>query len=451
MKLRMSECFNRWFLMAGLLIPSVCLWDARAAQTAAANASDFLNSIGACSAVSRRGESLAKTIEAVKHLGLRWIRTGYESGIPIADLLELHRQTGIRFSYGLMSGGTNLTRLLEGARQLASAGALIAMEGNNEPNNWGVRYAGERGGRTNSWLSVANLQRDLYRAVKSDPELKDYPVWNISEGGAETDNVGLQFLTIPERADALMPVGTAFADYANCHNYMTHPGWPGLHDNQTWIAADPSSTCRVDGLFGNYGKTWRKHYAGYAQVQLDGLPRVTTETGVTIEGPITEQVQACLYLSAYLDQFKRGWKHTAIYLLRDRTDEAGNQTFGFYRPDYTPRLAATFLHNLTTILADPGLPNRAGKLNYSIPNQPPTVHDLLLQKADGTFDLVVWAERFTGGSESISVQLGREAVSVRLFDPTIGISPIDTLGNVDSISQSLANHPVVVEVSGPPR
>jgi hypothetical protein len=45
-----------------------------------------------------------------------------------------------------------------------------------------------------------------------------------------------------------------------------HPGWPGLHDNQTWIAADPSSTCRVDGLFGNYGKTWRKHYAGYAQV-----------------------------------------------------------------------------------------------------------------------------------------------------------------------------------------
>ena len=187
------------------------------------------------------------------------------------------------------------------------------------------------------------------------------------------------------------------------------------------------------------------------KLQLDALPRVTTETGVTIEGAITEQVQACLYLSVYLDQFKRKWKHTAIYLLRDRTDEAGNQTFGFFRPDYTPRLAATYLHNLTTTLADPGLPKRAGKLNYSIPNQPPTVHDLLLQKADGTFDLVVWAERFTGGSESISLQLEREAVSVRVFDPTIGISPVETLRNVDSISLSLANHPVVVEVSGPPR
>jgi hypothetical protein len=165
------RCVSRWLVMAGLFMPGAGLWAARAAGTAAVRADDFLNSIGACSAVSRRGENLPNTIEAVKHLGLRWIRTGYESGIPVADLLELHRQTGIEFSYGLMSGGTNLTRLLEGARQLASAGALFALEGNNEPNNWGVRYEGERGGRTNSWLPVARLQRDLYRAVKSDPVL----------------------------------------------------------------------------------------------------------------------------------------------------------------------------------------------------------------------------------------------------------------------------------------
>ena len=49
--------------------------------------------------------------------------------------------------------------------------------------------------------------------------LKDYPVWSITEGGAETDNVGLQFLTIPERAGTVMPAGTRYADYANVHNY----------------------------------------------------------------------------------------------------------------------------------------------------------------------------------------------------------------------------------------
>ena len=72
--------------------------------------------------------------------------------------------------------------------------------------------------------------------------------------------------------------------------------------------------------------------------------------------PITEEIQALNLLRMYLDQFKRGWSHTAVYLLRDRTDEGGNQTFGFFKPDYTPRKAAVYLHNLTTILADRGLP-----------------------------------------------------------------------------------------------
>ena len=32
-----------------------------------------------------------------------------------------------------------------------------------------------------------------------------------------------------------------------------------------------------------------------------------------------------------------------MYLLRDRTDEACNQSFGFFKPDYTPRKAALYL------------------------------------------------------------------------------------------------------------
>lgn len=417
-----------------------------ASGTAAVGVNGFLDSIGACSAISRRGENLASTTDAVKYLGLRWLRVGYESNIPVADLIELRNQTGVRFSYGLMSGGTDIARLLAGARQLASVDALVAIEGNNEPNNWGVKYQGEAGGRDQSWLPVAKLQRDLYNAVKSDPVLGKYPVWSISENGAESDNVGLQFLTIPAGAGCLMPDGTKYADAANCHNYMTHPGWPGLHDNQTWIAADHTSACRVDGLYGNYGRTWRRRYSGYTDAELLTLPRVTTETGITLQGPITEQVQAALYLDVFLAQFKRGWSHTCIYLLRDRTDESGNQTFGFYRPDYSPRSAATCLHNLTTILADRGLPQPAGILNYSIPNQPTTIHDLLLQKSDGTFELVVWGERFTGGSDNVTINLGEVHATVKVYDPTIGTSPTQTLTEVGSISVTLTDHPVIVEI-----
>jgi len=416
------------------------------AQTAAVPANDFLNSLGICSAVSRRGEHLADTIRVTKFLGLRWFRSAYESDVAVADLLALHEQTGVRFSYGLASGGTDLARLLAGAEKLAAAGALIALEGNNEPNNWGITYQGEKGGRDSSWLALAKLQRDLYRAVKNDVGLKDYPVWSASEMGAETDNVGLQFLTIPSGAGCLMPDGTQYADAANCHNYLTHPSWSGLHENQTWVAADPSRACRVDGLYGNHGLTWRHHFPGYAETDLGRLPRVTTETGVTIGGPVNEEQQARLYLSVYLDQFKRGWSHTSIYLLRDRSDESGNQTYGFYQTDYTPRQAAIYLHNLTTILADDHSIPVPGTLDYTIPNQPSTVHDLLLQSHDGTFDLVVWDEHFTGGSDSINVKLTTPCSSVNIHDPTLGILPAQTLTNASSVALMLSNHPVILQL-----
>jgi len=416
--------------------------------TTAVKAVDFLRSIGANSSISRRGETLQNTINVARYIGLGWIRTGYEGDIPIQDLVDLHTQAGVRFSYGLGSGGADISRLLAGARQLAAAGALLAVEGPNEPNNWGVTYQGEAGGGrapSPSWLAVAKLQQALYKAVKSDPALKKYPVWSISENGAETDNVGLQFLTIPTGAGGLMPDGTRYADAANVHNYIYHSNSPGLEDNKTWNAADPGPACKVDGLYGNYGSTWGHHYPGYSNKALLTLPRVTTETGTTIGGVITEEIHALNLLSMYLDQFKRGWSDTDVYLLRDRSDEAGNQQFGFYKPDYTPRKAAVYLHNLTTVLADRGSLKTPGSLNYSIPNEPATVHDLLLQKSNGTFDLVVWNEQVSG-TRNVTVNLGRACPSVKVYDPTLGTTPGRMLRHATSLTLTLSDHPVIIEI-----
>jgi hypothetical protein len=420
--------------------------------TTAIPAADFLNSLGVVSTFPDRGQPLPKTVKMVKYTGVRWVRGGIEGltadgPTTLQTYLDLHKETGACFSWGLVSGGTDLKKLLETGRQLAKADALLAFEGNNEPNNWGVTYQGEKGGgRAPSWVAVAKLQRDLYAGVKGDPALKKYPVWSVSEGGAEVDNVGLQFLTIPAGAGTVLPEGTKFADSANVHNYIYHPGSPGLADNKTWNAADPTSLCKVDGLYGNYGRSWAKHFRGYSEADLLTLPRVTTETGCTIAGPITEDVQALNLLSMYLDQFKRGWSHTAVYLLRDRTDEAGNQSFGLFKADYTPRKAAVYLHNLTTILADPGAPAKPGQLNYSIPDQPPTVHDLLLEKSDGTLALVVWGERLKGPDE-VAVQLGRTYPAVKVYDPTAGTEPVRDAGKVDSLKVTLSDHPLVIAIS----
>jgi hypothetical protein len=425
---------------------------AEAAPTTAIPVTAFLDSIGVVSTFPDRGQPLPKTIQMVNYAGFRWVRGGIEGltekgPTTVQTYRELHRQTGVRFSWGLVSGGSDVTKLIDTAKELAKADALLAFEGNNEPNNWGVTYRGKQGGgRAPSWLAVAELQRDLYNAVKTDPVLKKYPVWTISEGGAEVDNVGLQFLTIPKGARCLMPAGTKYADYANVHNYIYHPGSPDLKDNKTWNAADPTSLCKVDGLYGNYGVTWAKHYRGYSETELLTLPRVTTETGCTIAGPITEDVQALNLLTMYLDQFKRGWSYTAVYLLRDRTDEGGNQSFGFFKADYAPRKAAVYLHNLTTILADKGSLAKPGQLPYAIPEQPATVHELLLQRSDGTFELVLWNERLKGADE-VTVRLGRVYPTVKVYDPTIGTQPVQSRDKVDVLKLTLSDHPLIIAIS----
>ena len=57
-----------------------------------------------------------KTIEMVKYAGFRWVRGGIEGltdrgPTTLQTYLDLHRQTGVRFSWGLVSGGTDLKKL----------------------------------------------------------------------------------------------------------------------------------------------------------------------------------------------------------------------------------------------------------------------------------------------------------------------------------------------------
>ncbi len=408
-------------------------------------ATDFLSSIGANSAIDTRGEKIERTIECARYLGLRWFRSGIEGDPWLDDFIRLHNVAGVRFSWSPGSGGVNLEKLITTGRRMAAAGALLAFEGPNEPNNWGVTYGGEAGGKNLSWLPVAKLQRDLYARVKSDPVLKAFPVWSITEGGAETDNVGLQFLTIPPGAGTLLPAGTKFADFANVHNYFYHPNSPGVEDNKTWNASDPGPAARVDGLYGEYGKTWAKHYQGVPEPELAKLPRVTTETGVTIGGDITEEIHGRNIVSMYLDQYRRGWSYTALYLLRDRVDEGGNQQFGFYRPDYTPRKAALYLHNLTTILTGPNALPKPASLEYGIPNAPATVHDMLLQRSDGSLALVVWGEQVKGESR-VTLVLGRAVSGIRVYDVTVGVEPVALPAATASLTLTLSDHPLVVVI-----
>jgi hypothetical protein len=152
-------------------------------------------------------------------------------------------------------------------------------------------------------------------------------------------------------------------------------------------------------------------------------------------------------MNLYLAQFKRGYAHTSVYLLRDRTDEGGNQSFGLFQPDYSPRKAAIYLHRLTTILADNGiLSSERGHLEFEIVTQAKTVHDLLLQRSDDTLQLIVWDERLSG-QDRVTVHFGVPAASVSVYDPTKGVDAVQRLSNISSLELALSDHPIVVAIS----
>ena len=397
----------------------------------------FLSSLGIITHIDQ-GVSGGSYVQPLRYLGVRNIRDGVRN---TPQVQMLNRVLGVRLDLFLEGG--DLQASLDIARKMAASGTLLAVEGPNEPNNFPITYNGEVGGGMGSWLPVARFQRDLYRAVKQDAVLAKYPVLAVTESGAEVDNVGLQYLTIPQGAGSTMADSTRFADYANAHNYVSSNGKKYIN-NQAWHAADPILNGPWDGLYGNYGVTWRNHFRGYATEDLPTLPRVTTETGYdTVSDSGGERIQGVVLVNTYLAQFKRGWSYTFIYQLRD--GEGGNDHFGIYNSNSTPKLAATYIHNLTSVLADAGAPIATGSLDYSIKDMPSTVHDLLLEKSDGTFELIVWDEN-TSGSDDVTITLDRTYNTINIYDITAGASPIKTHTQADRVLLHLNDHAQIIEI-----
>jgi hypothetical protein len=450
-----SAPLSRYLLQCLILciwtaVPSFAAEDRTTAETTAIKTNDFLNSIGVCTHISQGEDNPAKVAQALSYTGIRAVRDdGSKNPKTLQSFIDVHQASGARLVLLPVNG--DIAASIEEYETLAAAGALLAVEGPNEPNNFRVIYKGEKSSKTTS-LPIAHFQADLYAAVKADPKLAGIPVFHSSEaGGSEPENCGLQFLTIPTGAGTLMPDGTKYADFANTHNYVCGHNLKGItEDNIAWNAEDPTLKGQWDGMVAEYGHTWwGKGFNGYSNAELEKLPRVTTETGWNTraghggnKNAISEEEQGKLFLNLYLDACKRGWSFTFIYMLRD---SKGQGYWGLIGNDYTNKPSATYLHNLTTILADKSSSFAPGKVNYAIPNKPATVHDLLMQKSTGPFELAVWAEQAKGITD-VTVQLGAAYASVKVYDPTVGVMPIKTLENVSSVPLTLSDHAFIVEM-----
>ena len=395
---------------------------------AAVSASTFDQSIGVnvhMGFTSTPYGNVAAVESDLAYLGIDHVRDSLLDWPGVQTSYQQLAAAGIKFDFAIpvYAGTANTVNLPEfismlNAFEQAHPGSITAIEGPNEVNIWPVTYAG---GTT--LADQALLQQALYAAVRADPNLNGIPVYDLT----------LAF-TDPSQYAQLGNLSSA-ADFGNEHAYVQDTVNPAV------------------GL--NY-------LLGFPKIDTPGLPLVITETGYETDpadtySGVDQTVQAKLTLDTLMDAYKDGVSETYLYELIDE----GGQEFGLFNADGTPKLAATAIHNLTTILADNGNTSSftPGSLSYAVPDLPSNGNQLLLEKSNGTFDLALWAEsqiwdpttqsEIVAPPETTTVEFGQVQKLVLVFDPLQGTAPIAVYSNVQSIQVTLTDHPLIIETPSP--
>ena len=337
-------------------------------------------------------------------------------------------------------------------------GALFAVEGPDEPGNFGFTYDGMRNGGGASWAGVAAWQSAWYAAVHANSHLAGVPVWSPSSVGAEVGDYGLQYLTVPPGppSGVRTAAGTKFADGENLHVY------PMYHGHAQPV--DQSGDALVGQLTGDFAQTYANLYAGQTLAQAGSDMKAITEfgypatggtpNGVTVDVP----TQGKGVMNGFINAWNEGYSAFCVYTFyEDALDGGGG--FGLLKGPGNPKVSGAYLHNFTTPLNDPGTTAKTftpGSLAYALSGLPTTGKSLLFQKPDGNFELVIWNNiedwNFAAGRPiaisrtAVTVTFAATEKTVNTYDPTSRTTPIASKSGATSVNVSLADYPLIVEI-----
>lgn len=262
--------------------------------------------------------------------------------------------------------------------------------------------------------------------------------------------------------------------------------------NTLYIAASPANLSGaypwtepyVDGMdwhvYANEGIQLSPNISGAVPLARAGSPRAKrvfiTETGCTDQANSgagygdcgNAHTQAVSIVNAEMTAYNVGGADTQSFiyeLMNDVTDPSGGpynveHNFGLFNGDGSPKTSGAAVHNMTTILADTGT-NPSGFQVAAVPfvvtGLPSGGSKMLLQKANGTYELLLWngnATIFNGTSNevtpattSVNIAFGSSQTTVKIYDPITGSSATSTSSNVSSITVPLAADPKIVEIT----
>lgn len=399
-----------------------------------ASATSFLSTLGVNAHSGNANDAYGNaslTISSLNYLGIGTVRdTLPGSGVGNA-VVNAMAAAGVKFDFVTSSGlpATGASGLANYVASLADfqtrhAGSIVAVEGLNEVNTQEFSYNG-----SGSLASAVAYQKALYTAVKGSTGLSGVSVINMSVA-----------LESPSAYAAIGDLG-AYSDFANAHAYTASGG---LSDKVM-----EASMAR-------------------AAAASKGDKVVITETGYTTLASdpglgVNESAQAKLTVNALLTAFENGSSQTFLYELFDSSlNPSGSEKefhFGLFNADGTPKMAATAVHNLTSLLSyvDAGTGTATSAATaYSLGGMPADGHSLTLTKANGAYDILLWRDanlwntatqsETTLAAKTVTVDLGGLQKTVYVYDPLKGSTPIATYTNVSQITLAVGDHALVVEV-----
>jgi hypothetical protein len=208
------------------------------------------------------------------------------------------------------------------------------------------------------------------------------------------------------------------------------------------------------GGFDSQGKSYGSFSFWLDQANIDapGVPVQITETGyisyptTNIPYTLPENVAAAYAPRTLLLAFHHGIKKTFLYELLDEVSSPG---YGLLNSDLSAKPAFTALTNLISTLADPGPPFAAGHLPYAIAGGGSTLNQMLLEKRDGSFYLVLWLE--ASGFDPVTATATTvpcEKITLTLQSPAAKqVMHWDTSGNVKTTLAKMQGSSLTLNVS----
>lgn len=369
--------------------------------------------------------NLALVEDDLKYLGVTKLRDGLASSPSAQPILDGLAKDGYTFDFVVPSsvpeGGTSaLQAYLESVKAFATShpGSVDAMEGLNEINLYSFSYNG-----SSSIEAAAQFQAAYYNAIKADATLSKISVYNLSLGfNDSTDYVKLGDLS-------------GATDYANSHAYVStsltpHGRPPG-----------PARQCHV----GHRQRSGRDHRDRLHHQERHTLYWRQRERAGEVD---PEYAGRCLQ-----GRRRHHLSVSAARRLGDQRCVRSGVALGPVQQRRNPKLAATAIHNLTTILADDGKGGQTptASLNYTLDGLLTTGNSMVLGKSNGAYELVVWAEpkiwndatdtEISNPTTSVTVNLGSVHHLISVYDPLKGSSPIATYTDVSQIVVPVSDHP----------